>query len=109
MDLKQLLDADHNVQPGPLQHGSLGSTEETTQVKQVSSKVQLVLYNLPVLLLGVVFALVGAVGNPELVEGGLVAGNFGVQGLLDQRPPLNASLALIKNMNNIKIGREKRI
>ena len=33
---EQPLDADHDAQPGPLQHGSLGSTEETSQVSQVS-------------------------------------------------------------------------
>ena len=39
------LDADHDAQPGPLQHGSLGSTEETSQVKQVSRFFQLGIRN----------------------------------------------------------------
>ena len=36
-----------------------------------------------VLLLGVVLALVGAVGDAQLVEGGTVAGDLGIQGLSD--------------------------
>ena len=46
-----------------------------------------------VLLLRVVLALVGAVADAQLVEGGPIAGHFGVQGLFDGRPSLDLGLA----------------
>ena len=49
----------------------------------------------PVLLLGVVLPLVGTVRDSELVEGGSVPGNLGVQGFLDEGSPLYFCLAFL--------------
>merc|ERR1711876_93648 len=63
-------------------------------VNFVSEQVSII-YFIPVLLLCVVLALIGAVRYPQLVEGSLVAGNLSVQGLLDEGPPLYPRLALL--------------
>ena len=49
----------------------------------------------PVLLLCVVLTLVRTIRNAQLVEGCLVAGNLGVQSLLDQGTTLDTSLTLL--------------
>ena len=56
----------------------------------------------PVLLLCIVLALVGAVPDAQLVERRLVAGNLGVQGLLDQGTTLDTSLTLLNLTDNPK-------
>ena len=48
-----------------------------------------------ILFLSVIFALVGAICNSELVKGCSIPGNFGIQSLLDEGSSLNFGLALL--------------